>query len=43
VKTLADNVETLNTQTAEQAAKIKEQDKELNTAYYMFGTSKELK
>ncbi|NDW10301.1 hypothetical protein [Dysgonomonas sp. 520] len=26
-----------------QAAKIKEQDKALNTAYYMFGTSKELK
>jgi DNA repair exonuclease SbcCD ATPase subunit len=43
VQSLTSNVETLNTQTAEQAAKIKEQDKELNTAYYMFGTSKELK
>lgn len=43
VKSLTDNVETLSGQTAEQAAKIKEQDKELNTAYYMFGTSKELK
>ncbi|MDU1889418.1 MAG: hypothetical protein E6767_01905 [Dysgonomonas sp.] len=43
VKALAENVDQLSTQTAEQAAKIKEQDKELNTAYYMFGTSKELK
>lgn len=43
VQSLTDNVETLSTQTTEQAAKIKEQDKELNTAYYMFGTSKELK
>jgi len=43
VQSLTENVETLATQTTEQAAKIKEQDKELNTAYYMFGTSKELK
>lgn len=43
VENLTENVETLSTQTTEQAAKIKEQDKELNTAYYMFGTSKELK
>lgn len=43
VKSLTENVGTLESQTAEQAAKIKEQDKELNTAYYMFGTSKELK
>ena len=43
VQSLSSNVETLNTQTAEQASKIKEQDKELNSAYYMFGTSKELK
>ncbi|MFV0419917.1 MAG: hypothetical protein ACK5KT_14450 [Dysgonomonas sp.] len=43
VQSLSENVETLSTQTTEQAAKIKEQDKELNTAYYMFGTSKELK
>jgi DNA repair exonuclease SbcCD ATPase subunit len=43
VESLTENVDALSTQTAEQAAKIKEQDKELNTAYYMFGTSKELK
>lgn len=43
VKSLSENVEVLAGQTAEQASKIKEQDKELNTAYYMFGTSKELK
>ncbi|EGK02021.1 MULTISPECIES: hypothetical protein [Dysgonomonas] len=43
VKSLTENVDNLSTQTAEQASKIKEQDKELNTAYYMFGTSKELK
>lgn len=43
VQNLTENVETLATQTTEQAVKIKEQDKELNTAYYMFGTSKELK
>lgn len=43
VKSLTDSVGTLGVQTAEQAAKIKEQDRELNTAYYMFGTSKELK
>lgn len=43
VQSLTSNVETLSSQTAEQASKIKEQDKELNTAYYMFGTSKELK
>lgn len=43
VQALAENVDNLAEQTAEQASKIKEQDKELNTAYYMFGTSKELK
>lgn len=43
VQALAANVDQLAGQTAEQAAKIQEQDKELNTAYYMFGTSKELK
>lgn len=43
VLALAENVDNLSAQTAEQASKIKEQDKELNTAYYMFGTSKELK
>lgn len=43
IQALSDTVVTLSTQTTEQASKIKEQDKELNTAYYMFGTSKELK
>ncbi|WP_165043430.1 hypothetical protein [Dysgonomonas sp. ZJ709] len=43
VQSLSENVDNLSTQTAAQASKIKEQDKELNTAYYMFGTSKELK
>lgn len=43
IDTLSQNVVELSEQTAEQASKIKEQDKELNTAYYMFGTSKELK
>ena len=40
---LSQNVESLSTTATTQASKIKEQDKELNTAYYMFGTSKELK
>ncbi|MBD8390055.1 hypothetical protein [Dysgonomonas sp. BGC7] len=43
VQSLSENVESLATQTAEQSSKIKSQDKELNTAYYIFGTSKELK
>jgi len=43
VQSLSENVESLASQTASQAAIIKDQDKELNTAYYMFGTSKELK
>lgn len=43
VKNLNENVDNLASQTTAQASKIKEQDKELNTAYYMFGTSKELK
>lgn len=40
---LNDNVETLSSQNAEQANKIKQQDAELNTGYYIFGTSRELK
>lgn len=40
---LNENVEALTTTTTSQASKIKEQDQELNTAYYMFGTSSELK
>lgn len=43
VQALTENVDNLANQTVEQASKIKEQDKELNTAYYIFGTSKELK
>lgn len=43
VRALTENVDSLAVQTESQASKIREQDKELNTAYYMFGTSKELK
>jgi len=43
VEKLSTDVKDLTDETVEQAAKIKEQDKELNTAYYIFGTSKELK
>lgn len=43
IDSISQNVVELSEQTTEQATKIKEQDKELNTAYYMFGTSKELK
>lgn len=37
------NVEQLAGQTAAQASKLKDQDRALNSAYYIFGTSKELK
>lgn len=40
---LNDNVQRLTNQTSEQSEKLKEQDRALNTAYYIFGTSKELK
>lgn len=40
---LNDNVQNLSSQNAEQANKIKQQDVELNTGYYIFGTSRELK
>ncbi len=43
MKNLNDNVETLNAQAQKQAETIKQQDKEINSAYYMFGTDKELK
>lgn len=43
VTSLNEDVEGLATTTAAQSAKIKEQDKALNTAYYCFGTAKELK
>ena len=37
------HVGNLSDQVMDQASRIKEQDKALNTAYYIFGTSKELK
>ena len=40
---LNEDVEELATTTAAQSAKISEQDKALHTAYYCFGTAKELK
>lgn len=43
LQSLSENVETLAAQSEQQVSTIKEQDKMLNTAYYMFGTSKELK
>jgi len=43
IKELNVNVENLSDQVMDQASTIKEQDKAMNTAYYMFGTSKELK
>ncbi|MDH6356030.1 chromosome segregation ATPase [Dysgonomonas sp. PH5-45] len=43
VRGLAANVSDLADKNYAQASKIQEQDKALNTAYYMFGTSKELK
>ena len=43
VTTLNEDVENLATTSAAQAEKIDKQDKMLHTAYYCFGTSKELK
>lgn len=43
VSSLNKNVENLSSTTAEQSEKIHAQDKALNTAYYCFGTAKELK
>lgn len=43
VTTLNEDVENLATTTAAQSEKLNEQDKALHTAYYCFGTSKELK
>lgn len=40
---LTEDVESLTVQTAAQKEKLATQDKELNTVYYCFGTSKELK
>lgn len=43
VAVLNEDVEDLSTTAAAQSEKIQKQDKALNTAYYCFGTSKELK
>lgn len=43
VQSLKSDVEDLTNTTTNQAAKLRDQDRELNTAYYMFGTSNELK
>ena len=43
VSDLNENVEDLSTANAAQSEKINAQDKALHTAYYCFGTSKELK
>lgn len=43
IKELNVSVENLSDQVIDQASTIKDQEKELNAAFYMFGTSKELK
>lgn len=43
VSSLNEDVENLSTTAAAQSEKLNEQDKTLHTAYYCFGTSKELK
>ena len=43
VSSLNEDVENLATTAAVQSEKLNEQDKALNTAYYCFGTAKELK
>ncbi|MDH6356296.1 hypothetical protein [Parabacteroides sp. PF5-9] len=43
VATLAEDVEALAATAAVQSQKLNQQDRELNTAFYCFGTSKELK
>ena len=43
LQVLSENVDGLMVKSVEQASKIKEQDQEINTAYYMFGTKNELK
>ena len=43
VSSLSEDVENLSTTAAAQSEKINEQDKALHTAYYCFGTTKELK
>lgn len=43
LQVLKGDVENLSSQTSEQASMLKAQESKLNTAYYMFGTSRELK
>ncbi len=43
INTLNKNVDELNKQNEEKAKTLEKQDKELNTAYYVFGTKKELR
>lgn len=43
VTTLNNNVETLKDESSQKSQTIKEQDRQLNTAYYVFGTKSELK
>lgn len=43
ISTLNSNVNDLSQQNEEKARTVAEQDKELNTAYYVFGTKKELR
>lgn len=43
LQALQGDVENLSNQTTEQASMLKDQDSKLNTAYYIFGTSRELK
>jgi chromosome segregation ATPase len=43
VTTLNNDVENLKVETTQKSETIKEQDKQLNTAYYVFGTKSELK
>ena len=43
INTLEENVSNLTTQNEQKAAEVAAQDKELNTAWYVFGTKRELK
>lgn len=43
ISNLNDNVQTLSSENETKARKVAEQDKELNTAWYVFGTKKELR
>ena len=43
VSTLNDNVSTLKTESSQKTETINAQDKQLNTAWFVFGTKKELK